>query len=99
MSDVQLWWLALVLAAVVVLVVAVLLELIVRTAHRIHQAVSDIWTGGTHIAQDTVTLALLQRTNYLAGGLLRSAGRIVAASGRIREASGGRQPPGEGRGS
>ena len=88
MSDVQLWWLALALAAVVVLVVAALLELITRTAHRIHEAVSDVWTGGTHIAQNTVTLALLQRTNDLAGDLLQSAGRIAAASGRIRQATG-----------
>ena len=88
MSDVQLWWLALVLAIVVVLVVAVLLELIVRTAFRIHQAVSDIWTGGTHIAQNTVTIALLQRTNYLAGELLGSAGHIARASARIRRATG-----------
>jgi uncharacterized membrane protein len=87
-TDIQLWWLALGLGLVVVLVVAVLLELVVRTAHRIHQAVSDIWTGGTHIAQNTVTLALLQRTNYLARALLQSAGRIAAASGRIREATG-----------
>ena len=88
MTDVQQWWVALGLAAVVVLVVAVLLELIARTARRIHQAVSDIWTVGTHIAQNTVTLALLQRTNYLAGELLRSAGRIAAASGRVRQATG-----------
>ena len=88
MSDVQLWWLALAVAAVVVLVVAVLLEQIVRTAHRIHQGVSNIWTGGTHIAQNTVTLALLQQTNHLARALLRSAGRIAAASGRIRQATG-----------
>ena len=90
MSDVQLWWLALGLAVVVVVVVAILLELVLRTADRIHQAVSDIWTGGTHIAQNTVTLAVLQRTNYLAKGLLRSAGRIAAASGRIRQATGRR---------
>ena len=87
MSDVQLWWLALGLAVAVVLVVAVLLELIVRTAHRIHQAVSDIWTGGTHIAQNTVTIALLQRTNYLAGELLGSAGHIAKATARIRGAT------------
>jgi hypothetical protein len=88
MTDEQLWWLALALAGVVLVAVAVLLELIVRTAHRIHQAVADIWTGGTHIAQNTVTLALLQRTNHLARGLLHSAGRIAAASGRIRQATG-----------
>ena len=88
MTDVQQWWVALGLAAVVVLVVAVLLELIVRTAHRIHEAVSDVWTGGTLIAQNTVTLALLQRTNFLAKGLLRSAGSIAAAAARIRQATG-----------
>jgi hypothetical protein len=88
MSDVQLWWLALALAVVVVLVVAVLLELVVRTAHCIHRTVSDIWTGGTHIAQNTVTLAQLQRTNHLARELLRSAGQIAAASARIRQATG-----------
>jgi hypothetical protein len=97
MSNLELWWLALGLAAVVALVVAVLLELIVRTARRIHQAVSDIWTGGAHIAQNTVTLALLQRTNFLAGELLRSARRIATGSARIREATG--RPPGEGRAS
>jgi hypothetical protein len=83
-TDLQLWWVAVVLAAVVVVVVAVLLELIVRTAHRIHRVVSDIWTVGTHIAQNAVTLALLQRTNYLAGELLGSAGRIAEATARIR---------------
>ena len=87
-TDLQLWWLAVILAVVVVVVVAVLLEQIVRTAHRIHRAVSDIWTGGTHIAQNTVTVALLQRTNYLAGELLGSAGHIARASARIRQATG-----------
>jgi hypothetical protein len=90
-ADIQRWWLAVGLAFVVVAVVAVLLELIVRTAHRIHHAVADIWTGGTHIAQNTVTIALLHRTNFLARGLLRSAGRIAAASGRIRRATGDTQ--------
>jgi hypothetical protein len=87
-TGLQLWWLAIALAAAVVVVVAVLLQLTVRTAHRIRRAVSDIWTGGTHIAQNTVTIALLQRTNYLAGELLGSAGRIAKATVRIRRAGG-----------
>jgi hypothetical protein len=87
-EDLELWWLAVPLSAVVVVVVAVLLELIVRTAQRIHRAVADIWTGGTHIAQNTVTIALLQRTNYLAGELLGSAGRIARATARLRRATG-----------
>ena len=87
-TDLLLWWLAIALAGVVVAVVAVLLEWIVRTARRIHRTVSDIWTGGTHIAQNTVTIALLQRTNYLAGELLGSAGHIARAAARIRRATG-----------
>jgi hypothetical protein len=87
-ADLLLWWLAVALSGVVVVVVAVLLEWIVRTAHRIHRTVSDIWTDGTHIAQNTVTIALLQRTNYLAGELLGSAGHIARASARIRRATG-----------
>jgi hypothetical protein len=85
MEDIELWWLALGLAVVVVVVVAVLLELIVRSAHRIHQTVANVWIAGTHIAQNTVTLALLQRTNYLARELLQSAGRIAAAVRRLRQ--------------
>ena len=87
-TDLQLWCLALGLAVVVVVVVAVLLWLSVRTAGRIHGAVAAIWTGGKLIAGNTVTIALLQRTNYLAGELLGSAGRIAKASGRIRRATG-----------
>jgi hypothetical protein len=87
-TDLWLWWLALALAAVVVVVVGVLLGMIVRTAGRIHRTVADIWTGGTHIAANTVTIALLQRTNYLAGELLGSAGRIARGTGRIRRATG-----------
>ena len=88
-TSIQLWWLAIGIAVVVVVVVAVLLELIVRSTHRIHRAVANIWTGGKLIAQNTVTIALLQRTNFLAGAMLRSAGRIAAASGRIRQVTGG----------
>jgi hypothetical protein len=88
-ATIQLWWLvALGLAVVVVVVVAVLLELIVRTARRIHRAAADIWTVGTHIAQNTVTIALLQETNFLAGALLRSAGQIARDARWIRRATG-----------
>lgn len=89
-SAIVAWWVvALGITVVVLVVVVLLLEGIVRTARRIHQGVSDIWTGGTHIAANTVTLALLERTNHLAGELLDAAGGIAAASGRIRRALGG----------
>lgn len=81
------WWIALAIAAVVLVVVVVLLEAIRRTAMRIRRCVSDIWTGGTHIAANTVTLAQLERTNFLAGMLLEHAGGIVRNAERIRSAT------------
>ena len=81
----QLWTITLVLAVVVVLVVAVLLEMIVRTARDIHQTVHAIWTGGKRIAQNTVTLALLRDTNTYAGMILGSASEIAKSTSRIRQ--------------
>ncbi len=89
-DTIVLWWgIALAVTVVVLLVVAVLLELVIRTTKRIHAVVHDIWFGGTRIAANTVTIALLRQTNVLAGELLESAGRIAAASGRIRRAAQG----------
>lgn len=89
-DTIVLWWeIALALTVVVLLVVAVLLELVIRGTKRIHAVVHDIWFGGTRIASNTVTIALLRQTNVLAGELLASAGRIAEASGRIRRAAQG----------
>ena len=84
-STQQLWIISLIIAVVVVLVVAVVLEFIVRTARQINELVHQIWTGGTHIAQNTVTLALLRDTNDLAGKILGSASEIAKAASRIRQ--------------
>ena len=81
----QLWWLSLVIAVVVVIVVGVLLELIVRTARNISNVVHQIWIGGKRIAANTATIALLQRTNDLAGLILGSASEIAKATSRIRQ--------------
>jgi len=89
-DTIVLWWsVALALTVVVLIVVAVLLERIIRSTKRIHGVVRDIWYGGTRIASNTVTLALLRRTNDLAATLLASAGRIAEASTRIRRAAHG----------
>ena len=81
----QLWSITLAVAVVVVVVVAVLLELIVRTARDISVCVHQIWIGGKRIAANTVTLALLRRTNDLAGSILGSASEIAKAVSRIRQ--------------
>jgi len=83
-----LWGITLAAGAAVIIVVAVLLELIVRAARGIHRRVADIWTGGKQIAQNTSTIVLLQQTNHLAGQLLESADGLGKASrelGRITE--------------
>ncbi len=79
----QVWMLSLLIFAVVLIVVAVLLALILRTSKRIHAGVSAIWTSGQKVAANTVQLAQLHRTNYLAGEILASAAGVAGATGAI----------------
>jgi hypothetical protein len=76
----QVWIVSLAVFVVVLLVVAALLTLILSTAKKIHGGVSAIWTAGQKIANNTVHLAMLDRTNYLAGAILQSAGGVAAAT-------------------
>lgn len=79
----QVWILSLVIFTVVLVVVAVLLTLILRTSKAIHGGVSAIWTAGQKVANNTIHLALLHRTNHLAGQILASAGNVAAATGAL----------------
>ena len=79
----QVWTVTLAVFAVVLVVVAALLTLILVAARRIHAGVSAIWTAGQKVANNTVHLALLDRTNHLAGAILASAGGVAAATGAI----------------
>ena len=79
----QVWTLSLVIFTVVLVVVALLLTLILVTAKQIHGGVSAIWTAGQQVANNTVQLALLHRTNHLAGQILASAGNVATATGAI----------------
>ncbi|MBA3652029.1 MAG: hypothetical protein H0W66_11265 [Chthoniobacterales bacterium] len=85
----QLWFISLGVAVVVVIIVAILLEMIVRTAGGINGLVHLIWIGGKRIAANTVTIALLGETNDIAGKILGSASEIAKASSRIRQITGG----------
>jgi hypothetical protein len=82
-TIVQVWIWSLLIFVVVLLVVAVLLTLILLTCRRIHSGVSAIWTVGQKIANNTVQLSLLHRTNFLAGGILQAAGGVAAATGAL----------------
>lgn len=82
-AIVQVWTWSLVIFVVVLLVVAVLLTLILSTSKRIHAGVGAIWVVGQKIANNTVQLAQLDRTNYLAGGILRSAAGVARATSAL----------------
>lgn len=79
----QVWVISLAVFVVVLLVVAALLTLILSTSKKIHGGVSAIWNVGQRIANNTVHLALLDRTNHLGGQILQAAGGIAGATGAI----------------
>ena len=76
----QVWIVSLVVFAVVLVVVAALLTLILSTAKHIHGGVSAIWTAGQQVANNTIHLAMLHRTNHLADRILESAVGVVGAT-------------------
>jgi hypothetical protein len=80
----QVWTTTLVIFAVVLGVVALLLTLVVREARRIRAGVSEIWNVGQGIANNTVHIALLQKTNHVAGEILHSAVGVVGATAAVR---------------
>ena len=56
------WWITLGVGLVVALVVWGLLEVLRRTVNEVDQAVSEVWTMGKRVAQNTQTTHLLQTT-------------------------------------
>jgi hypothetical protein len=79
------WGVSLALGTVVIVVVAVLLTLIVRTALQIDQGVAEIWTVGQRIANNTIHIPMLHRTNQVVDGILERAGGIDGATAAIEE--------------
>ena len=79
----QVWVLSLVIFVAVLFVVAALLTLILSTTKRIHAGVSAIWNVGQRIANNTVHLAMLDRTNHLVRAMIDPAGRIAEATDQI----------------
>ncbi|MBA3417074.1 MAG: hypothetical protein H0U10_17780 [Chloroflexia bacterium] len=86
------WWVSLGIGLVVTVVVAILLAILTRTAERIEAGAAEIWRVGKLIANNTVHVPLLVRTNQLAGGILAAAGGIAAATARIERAATGGGP-------
>jgi uncharacterized protein YoxC len=79
------WWVSLGIGVVVIVVVAVLLTLIVHTARQIDGAVSEIWTVGQRIANNTIHIPLLNHTNRVVDDILERAGGINGATEAIED--------------
>ena len=69
----QMWAVTLAVYVVVVAVVALMLTLILSTVRRIHRGAAAIWTTGQKVANNTIHIALLLRTNHLVGRTLQAA--------------------------
>ncbi len=61
-TNQTLWWITLAVGLVVAVVVWVLLERLRRAVVRVDRDVSDVWTMGKRVAQNTSTTYLLQTT-------------------------------------
>jgi hypothetical protein len=77
------WWMSLALGVVVSAVVALLLWLIQRSALTIDRRVARIWDVGQRVANNTVHIPALYKTNDVAGQILASALRIDAGAAAI----------------
>ena len=80
----KIWITSLVIYGVVVVVVAILLTLILRAAQQIRQGVAAIWNTGQRIANNTIHIALLNKTNLVAGKILQSAVGVVHATAAVQ---------------
>lgn len=78
------WTLSLFIFTVVLVIVAILLTLILRTARDIRTGVSLIWNVGQRIANNTIHLALLQKTNAGAEQILASAVGVIGATAAVQ---------------
>jgi hypothetical protein len=79
------WGVSLGLGVVVLVVVTILLELIRRTAREIEVTVGEIWTAGKGVANNTIHIALLRRTNWTVSRIQDAARGVRGAVGAIRE--------------
>ena len=78
------WWLSLAAGLVIALVVWFLLEWLRRTVHAVDDAVSDVWTMGKRVAQNTQTTYLFGTTKARGLDLLEELERHAALAERSK---------------
>jgi hypothetical protein len=83
MDIIQMWWLTLGIAAIVILVVAALLVWVARAAERIDTHALAVWEAGKSIANNTVQIWHLHTTNEVAGQILAGAMTIAGVATSI----------------
>ena len=81
------WVTSLLLGVVVTIVVAILLQAVLASTRRILRVASDIWTDGQRVANNTVQIAMLDRTNHLFLGILAEAEPLAKATGQVAAAT------------
>lgn len=80
---ITLWVLSIVVGLVVVVVAAVLLTMVLRTARAIDDGAKQVWTTGKLVARNTVHIPDLRQTNQIAADILEGAGGILFGAQRI----------------
>ncbi|MBF6613272.1 MAG: hypothetical protein IVW55_09100 [Chloroflexi bacterium] len=80
------WGISLTLGAVVVGVVALLLNTLTRTAEQINGGAAQVWETGKLIANNTVHIPMLARTNQVAANIVATSEGIAGATSRIQAA-------------
>ncbi len=84
----QVWIWSLVIYFVVVGVVAVLLTMILNTTKQIKAGAAAIWASGQKVANNTIHIPLLARTNHLVTKILDSAVRTAGAVAAVEQHAG-----------
>src|SRR5262245_51591314 len=79
------WWIAIAVLLVVTGIVYVLLRQIIAAAGAIERTVSEIWTKGQRVANNTIHIVALYRTDELVQGILGRAARIAASAAAIEQ--------------
>ena len=85
---VRYWRMSLGIGLVVIGVVALLLSTLAAIVARIESGAAEIWRVGKLIANNTVHVPLLVRTNQIVGDILPAADGIARATARIQRAVG-----------
>lgn len=82
------WTLTLIVFVVVLIVVATLLTLILRTARAIKGGTAIIWNVGQGIANNTVQLSQLAKTNAAVNEIFTAAVGVIGATAAVRDHAG-----------